>query len=130
MTLRKVFFWMHLCAGSTAGLVVLIMSVTGVLLAYERQINAWADRGFWHAAPSASAAHLPVETLLAATKGKLPGTPTALTLKSDRQAPAALEFGRQRMVPEPVHRRGLGRRRTRNAGVFSAGGAVASLSGI
>jgi uncharacterized iron-regulated membrane protein len=98
MTLRKVFFWMHLCAGSTAGLVVLIMSVTGVLLAYERQINAWADSGFWHPAPSAIAVHLPVETLLSASKEKVNATPTALTLKSDREAPAALEIGRQRMV--------------------------------
>jgi uncharacterized iron-regulated membrane protein len=98
MTLRKVFFWMHLCTGSVAGLVVLIMSATGVLLAYERQINAWADRGFRHAAPSASAGRLPVETLLAGAKGKVTGTPTGLTLKSDREAPAALEFGRQRMV--------------------------------
>ena len=38
MTLRKVLFWCHLAAGVTAGVVILIMSVTGVLLAYEQQI--------------------------------------------------------------------------------------------
>ena len=34
--LRSVFFWSHLFAGVVAGLIILIMSVTGVLLAYER----------------------------------------------------------------------------------------------
>jgi uncharacterized iron-regulated membrane protein len=78
--------------------VIFIMSVTGVLLAYERQINTWADRGFWHAPPGTNAVHLPVETLLSAAKEKVHGTPAGLTLKSDREAPAALEFGRQRTV--------------------------------
>ena len=42
--LRPFIFWPHLIAGVTAGAVVFTMSVTGVLLAYERQILAWADR--------------------------------------------------------------------------------------
>ena len=41
--LRKVIFWCHLTAGAFAGVVILIMSVTGVLLTYERQIQRWAD---------------------------------------------------------------------------------------
>ncbi len=41
--MRRVFFWSHLCAGLTAGAVILVMSVTGVLLTYERQITEWAD---------------------------------------------------------------------------------------
>ena len=40
---RKLLFWCHLTAGVTAGIVILIMSVTGVLLAYEKQIISWAD---------------------------------------------------------------------------------------
>ncbi len=46
MTIRKILFWCHLTAGCLAGLVIFIMSVTGVLLAFERQINSWVDRGF------------------------------------------------------------------------------------
>src|SRR5215212_303454 len=38
---RKVIFWCHLAAGVTAGIVILIMSVTGVLLTYERQVEGW-----------------------------------------------------------------------------------------
>ncbi|MEJ8566377.1 PepSY-associated TM helix domain-containing protein [Elongatibacter sediminis] len=43
MRLRKTLFWVHLGCGVTVGLVVLMMSVTGLLLTYERQILDWAD---------------------------------------------------------------------------------------
>ena len=46
MTLRTLIFWPHLIAGVVAGAVVLTMSVTGVLLTYERQLNAWSDSEF------------------------------------------------------------------------------------
>ena len=63
--LRKFIFWCHLAAGVFAGLVVLVMSVTGVLLMYERQITARADtRGYQVAEPSNGQTRLPVETLL------------------------------------------------------------------
>jgi uncharacterized iron-regulated membrane protein len=38
--IRKIIFWCHLTAGVFAGVIILIMSVTGVLLAYERQITS------------------------------------------------------------------------------------------
>ncbi len=41
---RSTIFWIHLVCGVAAGLVVLMMSVTGVILTYERQVGAWADR--------------------------------------------------------------------------------------
>ena len=66
MTLRKVLFWCHLAAGVTAGVVILIMSVTGGLLTYERQIIAWADtREYTVAPPSAGAPRLPIEAIIA-----------------------------------------------------------------
>ena len=37
-------FWTHLICGVAIGLVVLMMSVTGVILTYERQMLAWAER--------------------------------------------------------------------------------------
>ena len=40
---RKVLFWLHLSAGVLAGLIILMMSVTGVLLTYERQLQVWED---------------------------------------------------------------------------------------
>src|SRR5882757_7544518 len=42
-SVRSFVFWLHLAAGCTAGVVILVMSVTGILLAFERQINNWMD---------------------------------------------------------------------------------------
>lgn len=44
MTLRRVVFWSHLTVAVLSGVVVLMMSATGVLLTYERQIVAFAER--------------------------------------------------------------------------------------
>lgn len=79
---RTVFFWMHLAMGVSAGVIILLMSVTGVMLGYERQMIAWIDgvpkaappnltvnsSGDVAAAPSSvelAAARLPLDTLLA-----------------------------------------------------------------
>ena len=58
MTLRKVLFWCHLAAGVTAGVVILIMSVTGALLTYEKQIIAWADTRHYAVAPPSAERHV------------------------------------------------------------------------
>src|SRR5262252_8758318 len=94
MTTRKVFFWLHLSAGCLAGIVIFIMSLTGVMLAWQRQIIHWAD-GEFHHQPEAGQAKLGPETLFttaAATKG---AAPTALILRSAADEPAAAEFGRE-----------------------------------
>ncbi len=44
MPVRKIIFWLHLIAGVVAGIVILIMSATGVALAFEKEIIAWAER--------------------------------------------------------------------------------------
>ena len=62
MTLRTLIFWPHLIAGVVAGAIVLIMSVTGVLLTYERQLIAWSDSGFRSSPPAQGAARLPSRT--------------------------------------------------------------------
>jgi uncharacterized iron-regulated membrane protein len=43
---RKTIFWLHLACGVSAGVVVLMMSVTGVVLTYERQAQVWEDRSY------------------------------------------------------------------------------------
>ena len=67
--MRKILFWMHLTAGVTCGIVILIMCVTGVALAYEKQINAWLERSDARVVPAVQgAARLPLERLLAKVK--------------------------------------------------------------
>jgi uncharacterized iron-regulated membrane protein len=91
---RKILFWCHLIVGVIAGIIVLIMSVTGVLLTYERQITYWADtRDYSIAPPSQGAQRLPAEMLLASAREKLTEAEiTTLTMRSDVAAPAAIGF--------------------------------------
>lgn len=96
---RKIIFWCHLVAGVAAGIVILIMSVTGVLLAYERQLTYWADtRGYQAAPPSSSSARLPMETLLAKARESRPAAPSTITFRADPNAPAEVGFGREGTV--------------------------------
>lgn len=96
-TFRTVLFWMHLVAGSVAGVVVLIMSVTGVLLMYEKQMVAWADTHTYQAGPaSPDAARLPIETLIAKVREARPDVmPATVTVQADPAAPAAFAMGRE-----------------------------------
>jgi uncharacterized iron-regulated membrane protein len=96
---RKVIFWCHLLAGTTAGIIILVMSVTGVLLTYERQIIAWADtRGLQVAQPAPGASRLPVETLVARASEGRSAAPSALTLRAEANAPVSVSFGREGTV--------------------------------
>jgi uncharacterized iron-regulated membrane protein len=93
MKLRTLLFWTHLTSGATAGIVILTMSLTGVLLMYERQLIEWSDGGYRSAVP-ADRARLPIETLLARLAEQRPQqTPTAITLRSTPAAPAAVPRG-------------------------------------
>jgi uncharacterized iron-regulated membrane protein len=93
--LRKIIFWCHLPVGVTAGVVILIMCVTGVLLSYEKQITSWADTRGYRSAPPTGAQHLPIETLITKARETRGAAPTAITLKSDPEAPAEIGFGRE-----------------------------------
>ncbi len=91
---RKAVFWLHLSCGVSAGLVVLMMSATGVLLAYERQILDWADRPH-SAAPPTSHERLPLAELVAAATRERPGfRPNAIAIRNDPAAPVTLAAGR------------------------------------
>lgn len=95
MNLRKVVFWLHLAAGVIAGIVIGIMSFTGVMLAYEKQLIAWAERDARRVTPPADAKALSLEDLLAKANGSLPGArPTAITLEADPGLAVLLSFGR------------------------------------
>lgn len=102
-TFRTVLFWTHLAAGTVAGVVILIMSVTGVALTYEKQMVEWSDRNAWTAPSPADATPLSPETLLAKVAEAQPGTaPLSLTLRSDRSAPATVTVdGNKSLLVDP-----------------------------
>lgn len=96
---RTAIFWLHLATGIVAGSIVLIMSVTGVLLMYERQIVEWADRDLRPRPPAPGAERLPVETLLASAAAHQPGAkPSSLTIQADPAAAVQVSLGRERTL--------------------------------
>jgi uncharacterized iron-regulated membrane protein len=100
MKLRKIIFWLHLTAGVVAGTVILVMSVTGVLLAFERQIVAFAERGTRTVTPPASdAPRLSLDSLVAnARKTASAGAPSGITLSADPTTATMVNFGREQTV--------------------------------
>ncbi|MES1243400.1 MAG: PepSY-associated TM helix domain-containing protein [Acidobacteriota bacterium] len=96
---RKAVFWIHLVVGVAAGIVILVMSATGVLLMYERQMTEWADRGYASAPPAPGTSRLPISTLVAKALETDPrAKPSSIALQADPDAPAAVSLGRNRSV--------------------------------
>jgi uncharacterized iron-regulated membrane protein len=109
MTLRTLIFWPHLIAGVVAGVVVLTMSVTGVLLTYERQLNAWSDSEFRSTPPSDGAARLSVEEIVMTVRRDRPDIEIgALTFDSQADAPVSITAGRQTIYADAYTGRILG----------------------
>lgn len=97
---RKILFWSHLAVGVVGGLVILIMSVTGVLLTYERQIIAWADTRAYQVSGSAK---LPVEDLLAKVRESQPdATINSITARADASQPAAVALAAKPAANQPA----------------------------
>lgn len=97
--LRTILFWAHLACGVSVGLLVLLMSVTGVLLTYQRQITAWADtRGLEAGPPAAGAQRLGMEALLARVQEVEPKSPTSVKWYAEPDRPVELAFGRERTL--------------------------------
>lgn len=94
MKFRRILFWTHLVAGAAAGLVILLMSVTGVVLTYEAQWNEWARRDY--RSERAASAPLTADRLLGIAAANAPEdrTPTSFAVSSDPLAPAAVGLGR------------------------------------
>jgi uncharacterized iron-regulated membrane protein len=80
MTLRKFIFWLHLAAGIAAGIVVLIMSLTGVLLTYEKQMIAWADSDYVRRESSAGAQRLTTADIISKIQEAAGSPPQTITL--------------------------------------------------
>ncbi|HYD53663.1 MAG TPA: PepSY-associated TM helix domain-containing protein [Gemmatimonadaceae bacterium] len=98
--LRTAIFWCHLVTGVAIALVVLLMSATGVLLTYQKQLTRWADTRGMDGAPRAGADRmLPVDSLLAHARALVPdAAPTAVTWRRDPSAPVEIAFGRERTL--------------------------------
>ena len=94
MTLRTLVFWPHLIAGVLAGVVILLMCVTGVLLTYERQLIAWSDRHYKSVVEPGGELRLSVDDLVARARSARPGAEiTGVTIRQALDAPIRLAVG-------------------------------------
>lgn len=93
-TFRKIIFWTHLILGCLAAIIILLMSITGVLLTYEKQMTAWADnRIIPSLIPSSNSQRLPIETLINKAREAKPNTPlTSISIKSEAPSRAAFSY--------------------------------------
>ena len=70
--LHKIIFWSHLLAGIISGVVIFIMSATGVILMYEHQMVEYAERDVREVvAPGANARRLSLDEIVARRARKI-----------------------------------------------------------
>ena len=98
MALRQIFFWLHFSAGTVAGVVILVMCVTGAALGFEKQIVHWTQRHERTVAASDAAQRLSMEALLAQTLARESDPPALVTWRSEPTSTIELAYGRSRTV--------------------------------
>ena len=96
MTFRKTLFWIHLAAGVISGLSIGIMCFTGTMLAFEKELIAWAERDARRIElPAAGATRLPLDVLQQKLRDAHPDArPTAIVLQNDPNAAVAFTVSR------------------------------------
>ncbi len=95
-TFHRLIFWGHLIAGLAAGVVILSMAATGLIISYEAQLLDWANRDLRVTPPPATVAHLDIETLLAKVRETKPALqPSGITWKADPTSPVTLTLGKE-----------------------------------
>ncbi|HAL71483.1 MAG TPA: hypothetical protein DCP71_06870, partial [Verrucomicrobiales bacterium] len=94
LTFHRSIFWAHLISGILAGIVILSMAISGLLIAYEVQLMDWANRDLRVTPPAATATHLDIETLLAKVHETKPDlNPSGITWKADPALPGTRSRG-------------------------------------
>lgn len=95
MSFKRIIFWAHLVTGVAAGLIIFVMSATGVILTYERQIVASielhpVERADPDAVPLTADELVPVALALTGAPDN-----TQLLFQANEQAPVTVLSGRR-----------------------------------
>jgi uncharacterized iron-regulated membrane protein len=92
---RKILFWSHLSCGIAAGILILVMSATGVAMTYERQMLAAAAKRN-HVAVTGGQARLDADALAGAAAALNPDNARLpLVFEAEAGAPVSVGSGRQ-----------------------------------
>jgi uncharacterized iron-regulated membrane protein len=95
---RRIFFWIHLSLGVVAGLAILIMSGTGVLLAFERQVLQFADRDLRSVSEAAGTAPRSLVEMLNTASASAGAPPSSIVVLPGRTSSVQFTIGRDRTV--------------------------------
>jgi uncharacterized iron-regulated membrane protein len=94
--LREALFWFHLVSGLVAGLVIAVMSITGVAIAFEHEIPALLDRDVARVPARDGATRLPLDELVSAAAARQPAfRPTTLLVPASPTSAYELRAGRE-----------------------------------
>lgn len=94
---RKTLFWIHLAIGILAGIVILILSFTGVLLTYQQQMTSWADKRTYRLAGT-TGPRLPIEEAVRIAAQAAGAQPSNVTVRRDLNSALEVAFGRERLL--------------------------------
>lgn len=93
--LRKIIFWCHLPVGIIAGLFILFSSITGSLIAFEKQIVDFAERGTNTVVVPVGAQRLSIQALIAKVKESQPNAkPSGFIVRSKQTSAVVFNLGR------------------------------------
>lgn len=92
---RKFIFWLHLIAGLVGGIVIFIMSITGVLLAFEAQITKFAEREMRIVQPQETPRLGPQEIFTKVQIANPKLKPSGITMYSDKDLASTIALGRE-----------------------------------
>ena len=108
MKLRTLLFWPHLIAGVVAGAVILVMSVTGVLLTYERQLVDWSNRDYQSQPAAAGAPRMAIEDVVATFAQSRPLAVSSVAVGAEASDPVVISAGVQTFYVDAYSGRVLG----------------------
>jgi len=93
---RKILFWIHLTAGLLAGIIIFIMSVTGALLSFERNIIEFSERDRRYVGAFANSRRLPPQQIIEKVRIARPeAKATAMTITNEPNAAWQFNLGRE-----------------------------------
>lgn len=98
MSIRKAFFWLHLIIGCIAALFIFLMSATGALLTYERQIIQYAEQSDYPVAPAGNTDKLSLTQLSEIALSLEHKKPLTIALRNEENAFVQVKEGRKTLA--------------------------------
>lgn len=93
---RKVIFWIHLTCGLLAGIVIFIMSVTGALLSFERNIIEFSEREARYVMANENAPKQTPQEIIEKVRNARPeAKPSAMSVENESNASWLFSLGRE-----------------------------------